>query len=298
MERGCPAAVGIAVAIFSSFFVIAAVVESATGGDGKTSPGVYAGLIVLFGGTMAGWRLAGVADAFEGGRGRPAARDRAPLAARAPTDADRERQVLRFAEAEHGRVTIPEVATRCNMTIADSKAALDRLGLVEVAEDPGDQSGVLVYVFPRSARTTTRPTRPISDHVLITCARHRTGRTPMERGLLGAVGVGMALFGGLFFAYFIGELRSGTSKTQPGINVGLIIFFGGMLRGRPVSGLEDVLRPASSLGRGPPGRLEAKAAGAAHAGQPRIRPARWAEARGRRSQARCRQPARPSASAG
>ena len=53
MERGCLAAVGIAVAIFSSFFVIAAVVESATGGDGKTSPGVYAGLIVLFGGTMA-----------------------------------------------------------------------------------------------------------------------------------------------------------------------------------------------------------------------------------------------------
>ncbi|MEG7688980.1 hypothetical protein U2044_15415, partial [Listeria monocytogenes] len=62
MERGCLGAVGIAVAIFSSFFVIAAVVESASGGDGKTSPGVYAGLIVVFGGMMAGgiylaWRM-------------------------------------------------------------------------------------------------------------------------------------------------------------------------------------------------------------------------------------------------
>ena len=67
--------------------------------------------------------------------------------------------MLRFAEAEHGRVTIPEVATRCNMTIVDSKATLDRLVLVEVAEIQVTQSGVLVYVFPRSLSRRERTAR-------------------------------------------------------------------------------------------------------------------------------------------
>jgi hypothetical protein len=147
MERGCLAAVGIAVALFSSFFVAAAVVEIASGGDGKTSPGVYAGLIVVFGGMLAGgiylaWRMlkrrptTGVHPGQAGGAwGGP------------PTDADRERQVLRFAESEDGRVTIPEVATRCDMTVAEAKATLDRLVLQEAATIQVTQRGVLVYVF-------------------------------------------------------------------------------------------------------------------------------------------------------
>ena len=143
MERGCLAAVGIAVAIFSSFFVIAAVVESATGGDGKTSPGVYAGLIVVFGGMMAG----GIYLAWRMLRKKPAAGAHAATGG-AFTDADRERQVLRFAESEHGRVTIPEVASRCDMTVADAKATLDRLVMQEAATIQVTQSGVLVYVFP------------------------------------------------------------------------------------------------------------------------------------------------------
>ena len=64
------------------------------------------------------------------------------------TDGDRERQVLRFAESEHGRVTIPETATRCDMTIAEAKATLDRLVLAGAATINVTQSGVLVYVFP------------------------------------------------------------------------------------------------------------------------------------------------------
>ena len=54
MERGCLTAVGAGIALVSAHFVAAAIVESATGGDGKTSLGVYAGLIVFFGGTFAG----------------------------------------------------------------------------------------------------------------------------------------------------------------------------------------------------------------------------------------------------
>jgi hypothetical protein len=148
MVRGCLAAVGIAVAIFSSFFVAAAVVEMASGGDGKTSPGVYAGLLVVFGGMLAG----GVYLAWQMLRRRPAAGGHPGQAGGAwggpPTEADRERQVLRFAESEHGRVTIPEVATRCDMTVADAKATLDRLVLHGAATIQVTQSGVLVYVFP------------------------------------------------------------------------------------------------------------------------------------------------------
>jgi hypothetical protein len=146
MERGCLTAVGAAIAIVSAFFVAAAVVESLTGGDGKTSPGVYAGLIVFFGGTMAG----GAYLVWSMLKKRPGASS-ADTASGAPaprSEADRERTVLRFAEKEHGRVTIPEVAARCDMTIAEAKAALDRLVLLQAATIQVTTAGVLVYVFP------------------------------------------------------------------------------------------------------------------------------------------------------
>ena len=151
MERGCLGSVGIGIALFSAFFVVTAVVESATGGDGKTSPGVYAGLIVFFGLLMAGgaylaWRMftkkpttAGVAGVGTGASGQtPPTR----------SEADRERLILRLAEQEHGRVTVPEVAARCDLTIAESKATLDRLVMAQVATIQVTQGGVLVYVFP------------------------------------------------------------------------------------------------------------------------------------------------------
>jgi hypothetical protein len=148
MERGCLAAVGIGMALFSAFFVAAAVVESATGGDGKTSPGVYAGLIVFFGGIMVlggylAWRMLRPRPAHAGAGQAGGSPAQAPR-----TDATRERDVLRFAEAEHGRVTIPEVAARCDMTVLEAKATLDRLVLHQVAEIQVTPAGVLVYVFP------------------------------------------------------------------------------------------------------------------------------------------------------
>ena len=57
--------------------------------------------------------------------------------------------MLRLAEQEHGRVTVPEVAARCHMTIEEAKTELDRLVLHQVAEIQVTGSGVLVYVFPR-----------------------------------------------------------------------------------------------------------------------------------------------------
>jgi hypothetical protein len=148
MVRGCLTAVGLMIALVSAFFVAAAVVESASGGDGKTSPGVYAGLIVFFGGTFVGgaylvWRMLQKRPGIDGS-GDPLA-DEPPAP---PTEADRERQVLRFAEQEHGRVTIPEVAAGCDMPIAEAKATLDRLVTLQAAGVQVTQSGVLVYVFP------------------------------------------------------------------------------------------------------------------------------------------------------
>lgn len=149
MARGLLAAVGIGVALVSAFFVAAAVVESASGGDGRTSPGVYAGLIVFFGGTLpAGlylaWRMLwprpGTASAAEPPVFAPTGS--------APTAADRERRVLRLAEKERGRLTVPETAARCNLTIGEAKEALDRLVVQQVAELHVTESGVLVYVFP------------------------------------------------------------------------------------------------------------------------------------------------------
>ena len=148
VERGCLATIGILIALVGGFFVAAAVVESAAGGDGKTEPGVYAGLIVFFGGLMVvgaylAWRML-QKHPGEAGTGDPVA-DEPPAP---PTEAERERRVLRFAEVEHGRVTVSEVAAGCDMTVAEAKATLDRLVLLQAATIQVTPTGVLVYVFP------------------------------------------------------------------------------------------------------------------------------------------------------
>ena len=169
MERGLLVALGIAMSLFGGLFFIYFITEFARGGDGKTQPGVYAGLIVFFGGVLASgvflaWRMfrrqpatsgasrpgsGPIAGAHRAGRRDAGRRGQAPDGPLPPTtQAERERRVLRLAEQEHGRVTIPEVATRCPMTIAESKAELDRLVLHQVAEVQVTTNGVLVYVFP------------------------------------------------------------------------------------------------------------------------------------------------------
>ncbi len=132
---------GLVVALISAFFFAAALTELATGGDGTTSTGVYVGLIVFFGLAMAAgawlawtrlWRAPGRAGH------RPP-----PL-----SEAEREQRILDLAERQGGRVTVAEAASRCDLTVAESKAALDRLVLHGVAELRVSEGGVLVYVFP------------------------------------------------------------------------------------------------------------------------------------------------------
>ena len=159
MERGLLAAVGIVMALFSGL-MLTYFIGQATSGTSKNEPGINIGLIVFFGGMLAAglyltWRMLraqtsslgearpGVGQAAGDGR-QGAHRTAAPPA----TEAERERRVLRLAEHEHGRVTIPEVAAHCTMTIEESKEELDRLVLLEVAEVQVTEAGVLVYVFP------------------------------------------------------------------------------------------------------------------------------------------------------
>jgi hypothetical protein len=164
MERGIFGALGIVVALFGTLFLVFFVSEFATGGNGRTQPPVYVGLIVFFGGVTASgaylfWHMllrrpaaSGAARPGVGSSGRAhrAAGQQTTSPADGPpaTAAERERRVLRLAEAEHGRVTIPEVAARCTMTLDESKRELDRLVLHQVAEIQVTASGVLVYVFP------------------------------------------------------------------------------------------------------------------------------------------------------
>jgi hypothetical protein len=155
MERGCLGAVGVGIMLFSGFFVAAALGDILAGGDGKTSMGVLVGLLVFFGGLFLvgaylAWRMLlspRARAASRSGAGGPSGPSAAPAPA-PPSDADRERQILRFAETEQGRVTVPEVATHCDMTLAEAKAALDRLVLQQAASIQVTRAGVLVYVFP------------------------------------------------------------------------------------------------------------------------------------------------------
>jgi hypothetical protein len=57
--------------------------------------------------------------------------------------------VLRLAEKEQGRVTVLEVAGRCDLTVDQAKALLDGLVLRKIAQLHVSETGVLVYVFSR-----------------------------------------------------------------------------------------------------------------------------------------------------
>ena len=148
MERGIFGALGIIVALFGALFLVFFIAEFSTGGNGRTQPPVYAGLIVFFGGTMVGGAFL-VWQMLKKRPGAPSddAASSTPAPA-PPSQADRERTILRFVEKEHGRVTVPEVAAHCDMTIAEAKAALDRLVTLQAATIQMTAAGVLVYVFP------------------------------------------------------------------------------------------------------------------------------------------------------
>ena len=162
MLRGVLLAVGALIGLCGLSFLAALVVEVANGGDGKTEPGVYAALIIVtlgacaIGGFLV-WQavarrpspdaapVAGRPTANPASAGRPTPESAAPGVS--DSDAERERRILQFAEEEHGRVTLPEVALHCNVTVVQAKSDLDRLVAQQVAELLVTESGVLVYVF-------------------------------------------------------------------------------------------------------------------------------------------------------
>lgn len=147
MERGLLVAVGVVMALFGALAFVHFGRELAAGGDGKISPAVYAGMIVFFGGLLA----AGVWLALWAYRAQRAAEARGQTVTAYPdpptSPAERERRVLRLAERERGRVTVPEVAAQCGLTLAEAKAELDRLVSEGAADLHVTAGGVLVYVF-------------------------------------------------------------------------------------------------------------------------------------------------------
>jgi hypothetical protein len=162
MERGLLGALGVGMALFGGTYVAYFANILAAGGDGRTTTSTAAGLVVFFAGMLAAglllaWRMFRPRPSASGAA-RPGGGDVGPAwqpdrsqnpGSRPPANAaEREHRVLRLAEKEHGRVTIPEVASRCNMTVQESKAELDRLVLTQIAEIQVTANGVLIYVFP------------------------------------------------------------------------------------------------------------------------------------------------------
>jgi hypothetical protein len=129
---------GVIVAIGSSFFVMFAIGDLITGGDGKTTVGVLLGLLTFFLGTG----FAGVKLAMIGFRSQPAGPVPVQL-----TELDKEQRVLALAGAMAGRVTASEVALNCQLSLTDSKATLDRLVSYGAAEMQLTDDGVVVYTF-------------------------------------------------------------------------------------------------------------------------------------------------------
>ncbi|HEY0192483.1 MAG TPA: hypothetical protein VGC42_15290 [Kofleriaceae bacterium] len=127
---------GVIVALLSAMFVAMAIGDLAGGGDGQTPPSVLAGVLVLFSGAC----VAGAYLARRMFRGSPSAVTTPPASAA-------EQRILALAAQVGGRVTAVEVAARCGLSLADSRAALDRLTSQGVAELRVADDGTIVYAI-------------------------------------------------------------------------------------------------------------------------------------------------------
>ena len=157
---GIGKAIGLGIALLGAGLLAMAAVEMVTGGDGTQTRVAYAGQMVVLGamiwwGLKIGWPGLGPRPlvqrivAWNAAR-RAAGQDRADEAVAAvdPVAAEREQRILGVAEKEQGRVTVLEVASRCDLTSGEAKALLDDLVLRGVAQLHVSEDGVLVYVFP------------------------------------------------------------------------------------------------------------------------------------------------------
>jgi hypothetical protein len=133
-------AFGICVVIVSAFFVAVAAYELVTG-QSESEPSTLVGLVVFFLGTAIGGVMLARANSAPPG-------PRAPAGRRLSEEQEREQGILDLARQEHGRVTVEEVASHCDLSLEEAKAALDRLAAHAVAELRVTDGGVLVYLFP------------------------------------------------------------------------------------------------------------------------------------------------------
>ena len=129
---------GIAVALLSSMFVAIAVTDLVTGGDPKTERSTLVGLVVLFtGGLFWGLNLA------RGSFGWQLPRPRLPRR----TARDKPQEVLSYATSGNGRVTVVEVAGRCQLSIEEAERILNDYAAREVADVLMADDGTVVYDF-------------------------------------------------------------------------------------------------------------------------------------------------------
>jgi hypothetical protein len=134
---------GVCLLLVSIYLVVMASYELAIG-PSETRPGVLAGIIVFFLGT-------GVVAAI--------LIKRAFLRRSAPTTPPvdpPESRILNLAMTRRGRVTVPEVAATCGLSLEESKVQLDRLALKGAADLQATDDGVLVYVFSGFLSTTEK----------------------------------------------------------------------------------------------------------------------------------------------
>ncbi len=133
---------GLIMALFSLFFVIAAFFDLFVKRD-ATPAGVLVGMIVVFGGFAVG----GAFIAWNMFRSRPA-----------PLNVDLENRILQLAEAKGCRLTVPMVALHCRVGIEESRAALERMVLQGAATPDVEEDGGIVYDF--SDLMPSAPRRP------------------------------------------------------------------------------------------------------------------------------------------
>jgi hypothetical protein len=118
-------------------FVAMAIGDLLTGGDGHTTTGVYAGLIVFFGAmAFGGWRI----WRSTGSAASPGLR-----VAAEPTEFEVEQRILGAAWRAGGRVTIGEVAMACQVPIARAKQTLENMVSAGAAELLLTEGGDPVY---------------------------------------------------------------------------------------------------------------------------------------------------------
>ncbi len=141
---------GIGLALFSLFFVVAAFSDLVINRDSK-EVGVLVGMIVLFGGLAA----AGVFVAWKFMRSAPAA-----------PNVDIENRILQLAEAKGCRLTVGMVALHCRLSIEESRAALERMVALGAANPLVEDDGGIVYDFsdllPSGKNANEGGQRPIS----------------------------------------------------------------------------------------------------------------------------------------